>query len=60
LLPAGRLEKDSDLLVDQIRAIDNTRLVDGPLLRCSRLQMTQIDRCIIEVPGIELFADLRD
>src|SRR5512133_1088835 len=28
----GSLEKDSDLLVDQLRAIDNQRLIDGPLL----------------------------
>ena len=28
----GLLEKDSDLLIDQIRAIDNQRLVKGPLL----------------------------
>ena len=26
-----RLERDSDLLIDQIRAIDNQRLIKGPL-----------------------------
>ena len=31
-LPAqGRLKKDSDLLLDQLRAIDNRRPVEGPL-----------------------------
>src|ERR1035441_5960485 len=30
---AGRLPKPSDLLMDQMRAIDNGRLVKGPLLR---------------------------
>jgi mRNA interferase MazF len=30
---AGRLPRDSDLLMDQVRAIDNRRLVGGPLLR---------------------------
>lgn len=27
----GKLRKDSDLLVDQLRAIDNQRLIKGPL-----------------------------
>ena len=44
-----QLEQDSDLLIDQIRAIDNKRLVDGPLLQCSLPQITQIDRCVTEV-----------
>ena len=50
--PEGRLEKDSDLLIDQLRAIDNRRLVDGPLLRCPLPLMTQIDRCVTEVLGL--------
>src|SRR5213595_1090816 len=29
---SGRLRRQSDLLIDQIRAIDNCRLVEGPLL----------------------------
>lgn len=28
----ARLQHDSDLLIDQVRAIDNTRLIEGPLL----------------------------
>jgi mRNA interferase MazF len=28
----SRLQHDSDLLVDQVRAIDNTRLIEGPLI----------------------------
>jgi mRNA interferase MazF len=35
ILAQGRLAKDSDLLVDQIRAIDNQRLTDGPLIERS-------------------------
>ncbi|MCK5914232.1 MAG: type II toxin-antitoxin system PemK/MazF family toxin [Desulfuromusa sp.] len=46
------LAQDSDLLIDQIRAIDNKRLVDGPLLRCTPLLMTEIERCISEVFGL--------
>jgi mRNA interferase MazF len=36
---SGRLRQESDLLVDQIRAIDNRRLVQGPLARLSRALM---------------------
>ena len=52
-IPAeGRLEKDSDLLIDQLRAIDNRRLVDGPLLSCPLSLMAQIDRCLTELLGL--------
>lgn len=47
-----RLLKDSDLLVDQVRAIDNKRLVDGPLFYCHPDVMTEIDCCLREVLGI--------
>ena len=30
---AGTLRSDSDLLIDQLRAIDNRRLVKGPMLK---------------------------
>ena len=40
---SGSLKKDSDVLIDQVRAIDNRRLVQGPLVapsaettRCGR------------------------
>src|SRR3954452_3835197 len=36
---SGRLRKESDLLMDQMRAIDNRRLVDGPLLRLHASEM---------------------
>ncbi|MEK6733886.1 MAG: type II toxin-antitoxin system PemK/MazF family toxin [Pseudomonadota bacterium] len=37
----SRLQHNSDLLVDQVRAIDNSRLIEGPLLNigASRLQL---------------------
>lgn len=44
-----RLDKDSDLLVDQVRAIDNKRLVNGPLRRCSPVTMARVDQCLKEV-----------
>src|SRR5438128_5722221 len=30
---SGGLRKESDLLIDQLRAIDNRRLIEGPMLR---------------------------
>lgn len=50
---AGRLPKPSDLLMDQMRAIDNGRLVKGPLLRLSNAQMKQIGNAFLEIIGID-------
>jgi mRNA interferase MazF len=50
---AGRLPKPSDLLMDQMRAIDNDRLVKGPLLRLSSVQMRQIGSAFMEIVDIE-------
>jgi mRNA interferase MazF len=49
------LEKDSDLLFDQLRAIDNKRLVQGPLLQCSPEFMNRADEALREV--LDLVAD---
>ena|SRR3990167_8243035 len=46
-----KLEKDSDLLVDQLRAIDNKRLKDGPLLKCNAEFMKRVYKAINEVVG---------
>lgn len=45
----GQLEHDSDLLIDQLRAIDNRRLSTGPLARLSSKDMLLVYRAIIEV-----------
>ena len=50
---AGRLPKPSDLLMDQMRAIDNSRLVKGPLLRLSNVQMKKIGSAFLEIVDIE-------
>ena len=50
---AGRLPKPSDLLMDQMRAIDNARLVKGPLHRLSNVQMKQIGAAFLELIGLE-------
>jgi mRNA interferase MazF len=47
--PVGRLKRRSDLLVDQLRAIDNRRLIDGPLARLSPPMVTVVDRAIRDV-----------
>jgi mRNA interferase MazF len=43
------LRQASDLLVDQLRAIDNRRLVRGPLTRLSPGVMTKVGGAIREV-----------
>ena len=48
----GRLDKDSDLLVDQLRAIDNRRLIDGPLLRLDDEAMRGVHQAVGEVLGM--------
>lgn len=49
-VPAGGdLAQDSDLLLDQLRAIDNNRLVKGPLQRCTELFLAQVDQALREV-----------
>lgn len=48
------LSKESDLLLDQLRAIDNKRLVQGPLLQCTPEFMAQVDEALLEVLDITL------
>jgi len=49
---AGKLKQTSDLLIDQLRAIDNRRLMKGPLLKCTDTFMHHVDQCMQEVLGI--------
>jgi mRNA interferase MazF len=46
---AGELRQDSDLLLDQLRAIDNRRLQYGPLLRLSPAFMVRVQQALREV-----------
>lgn len=46
---AGRPRRTSDLLVDQLRAIDNRRLVQGPLVRLPEPLMGRIGQALLEV-----------
>jgi mRNA-degrading endonuclease toxin of MazEF toxin-antitoxin module len=47
-----KLQHDSDLLVDQVRAIDNTRIVHGPLTRLAPALMAKIEEAISPVLDI--------
>jgi len=49
LAAAGRLRRTSDLLIDQVRAIDNRRLVRGPMTRVSRAVMARVEDALREV-----------
>ena len=51
---SGKLKKDSDALIDQVRAIDNRRLVQGPLARLPAQQLNVVAHAlldVLELPG---------
>ena len=52
---AGSLKKDSDALIDQVRAIDNRRLVQGPLSRLQPKQLDALGHALLDV--LELTID---
>jgi mRNA interferase MazF len=47
----GRLPRDSDLLIDQMRAIDNTRLIRGPMAQLSKALMRRALSSLMELLG---------
>ena len=49
-IPAtGDLQRDSDALLDQLRAIDNRRLVRGPLTKVGQRVMAMVGTALMEV-----------
>ncbi len=46
---AGRMRHESDLLIDQLRAIDNRRLIGGPMTRLSPTLLARVGRAVLEV-----------
>lgn len=46
------LKKDLDILIDQIRAIDNKRLAQGPLTLIGQEQLLHIYNAVCEVMGM--------
>ena len=47
-----RLKRDSDLLIDQLRAIDNRRLSRGPVAHLSADLMSKVGGAIQDVLGL--------
>lgn len=45
----GGLQRDSDALIDQLRAIDNRRLIRGPLARLGPRVMRQVGQALLDV-----------
>ncbi|OJX11143.1 MAG: transcription elongation factor GreAB [Caedibacter sp. 37-49] len=54
ILSQENLENDSDLVIDQIRAIDNKRLTQGPLAKCDNKFMKKVQNAILEIIDCEL------
>jgi mRNA interferase MazF len=50
-----KLTRDSDLLIDQIRAIDNRRITSGPLANLESELMKRVYQAVLEVIGINPF-----
>jgi mRNA interferase MazF len=48
-----RLRRDSDLLIDQLRAIDNRRLVQGPKMKLSPALMARVHEALSEVLDLD-------
>jgi mRNA interferase MazF len=51
-----KLARDSDLLIDQIRAIDNRRITSGPIANLDSEILKRVYQALLEVIGINLFA----
>lgn len=58
IVAQGGLDKDSDLLIDQLRAIDNKRLIEGPLLRLGDEVLGRVCKAVGEVLGLELVGSI--
>ena len=52
---SGRLLRDSDLLIDQLRAIDNRRLARGPITRLPAALMEKVEAAMLEVLDLVSF-----
>jgi len=51
LAAANRLRRSSDLLIAQLRAIDNRRLISGPLTKLSPALLARVEEAVHEVLG---------
>ncbi len=46
---SGTLKQDSDLILDQLRAIDNSRIIKGPLVTLDPALIDKVDAALGEV-----------
>lgn len=51
---SGNLKQDSDLLIDQLRAISNQRLIGEPLMHCDHQIMQKVYDAVLEVLGVTI------
>ena len=51
------LQKNSDVMIDQIRTIDNTRLVQGPLFKCNNEFLLKIKYALAEILNFDNITD---
>ena len=49
----GKLEKDSDAVIEQIRAIDKNRIIGNPIASLSDEEMKLLDDAVLFVLGIK-------
>lgn len=49
---SGRLSRNSDLMMDQLRAIDNRRLVEGPLTELGEPVMARVRSALQQLLGL--------
>ena len=49
-----KLEKNSDILIDQIRAIDNKRLDENILTICDKAFLYKVYKAVFEILGVKL------
>ena len=54
VIKRDKLEKTSDILCDQIRALDNQRILEGLLTRLSYQELLEIDKQVKIVLDIEI------
>jgi mRNA interferase MazF len=47
-----KLTRDSDLLIDQIRAIDNRRITSGPIANLEPDLMNRVNQAVLEITGM--------
>jgi len=49
-----KLEKDSDILIDQIRTIDNQRIFTDKLSELSKVELLKVDNQVMKTLGIKI------